>query len=78
MGSGAHVARAAGETCHECGSPPVEGKRRCAVHLEQRREQEAKARAKRRKRGLCLVCGKPAADERRYCAAHLAYYRERA
>jgi hypothetical protein len=82
VSSGAHVARAAGETCYECGSPPVAGKRRCAVHLEQRRMQEAKARARRRKKGLCLTCGKPVAvtaeaDQLHYCAKHLEYYRTR-
>lgn len=75
---GAHVARAAGETCHYCADRPEPGRRSCAVHLLARRELEAARREAMKARSKCVVCGKGVVTGLTVCRVHREYYRARA
>jgi len=77
VSSGAHKARAAGETCHECSAAPEPGKRRCAEHLAAAREREAERREARKDAGKCVVCGERALKGKTLCTKHAEYYRRR-
>ena len=45
--------------CYDCSELAIEGKRRCAVHLETHRQSQAALRNRRKANGQCVDCGDP-------------------